>query len=174
MPAHYYIFNAITLNKQPEDIIYKNMTTSQLTTQYEQPETLADELFGEDTSINYARTGDSYIQYRTNIRNNLENLVYRIERRTDCGTVYTAYPMYDIDSDEISVCTQSRPKILADKDWVDANFATVNSVADSTARLDSLEYWKGEIVQQGVNTNAIITSLLQRIDRLERMIYNEK
>ena len=150
------------------------MTTSQLATQYEQPETLADELFGEDISIRYARTGDSYIQCRTNLNNNLGNLVYRIEHRTNCTTVYTAYPMYDVDSDEISVCTPNRPKILADKDWVNTNFATVNFVADSTARLDSLEYCQAERMRQDANTNAVITSLLQRIDRLERMIYNEK
>lgn len=145
------------------------MTTSQLTTQYEQPETLADELFGKDT-----RTDGYTAVYAQFDDNTVNRLVARIEDCTRYATVCTVHPMYDIDSDEISVYTQSRSKILADKDWVNTNFATANSLADSTARLDSLEYWQGEFLQQGANTHAVITSLLQRIDRLERMVYNEK
>ena len=145
------------------------MTTSQLTTQYEQPETLADELFGEDT-----RTDGYTAVYAQFDDNAVNRLVARIEDCTRYATVHTVHPTYDIDSDEISVYTPNRPKILADKDWVNTNFATANSVADSTARLDSLEYWHAERMRQDANTDAVITSLLQRIDRLERMIYNEK
>jgi len=132
-------------------------------------ETLADELFGEDTRTDghtsvYAQLDDDVVN----------RLVYRIEDSPRYVTACTVHPMYDMDSDEISVYTGNRPKILADKDWVNINFATAGSVIDSTARLESLEYWQSEIVRQDANTNAVITSLLQRIDRLERMIYNEK
>lgn len=147
------------------------MTNSKLATQYEQPETLADELFGEDTATNARLMVDgSYIQYQEN----LNYLVSRIEQRTTTRRLFTSHPIYDVDDDEISIIGPNGARIMADKDWVNTNFATAGSVADSTARLDSLEYWQAERVRQDANTDAVITSLLQRIDRLERMIYNEK
>ena len=146
------------------------MTNSQNIITDNRSDTLADELFGED-----ARTdGHTAVWAQLGEDDAVNRLVARIEASPRYATVCTVHPMYDIDSDEISVYTSNRPKILADKDWVNTNFATADSVADSTARLDSLEYWQAEIVRQDANTNAVITSLLQRIDRLERMIYNEK
>lgn len=145
------------------------MTNSQNIITDNRSDTLADELFGEDT-----RTDGYTAVYAQFDDNPVNRLAYRFEDSSRYTTVLAAYPRYNIDSDEISVETRNRPKILADKDWVNTNFATVNSVADSTARLDSLEYWQAEIVRQDANTNAVITSLLQRIDRLERRTYHEK
>lgn len=55
--------------------------------------------------------------------------------------------------------------------WVRDDDVTMTDYADMQNRIDSIENWQTVINNQNANTNALITELLQRIERLERMIY---